>query len=176
MVTQLTQFADSSSGLGSLGIDGKAFIIQLVTFVLAYLVLRHWAFGPILKIMRERRNTIENGVKLGEKMKQEEAEAEVKIEKKLHEARAKADEILAGARDTSKQMVADAENDARAKAQGILDAAGERIEQETTQARRQLEKELVGLVSEVTGAVLEEKVDAKKDAALIERALKEVKA
>ena len=38
-----------------LGVDGKAFVIQLITFVLAYLVLRRYAFGPILKVLRERR-------------------------------------------------------------------------------------------------------------------------
>ena len=70
---QTTYVADSSSssGLGSLGIDGKAFIIQLVTFLLAFWVLKRWAFGPIIKIMDQRRKTIEDGVSLGEQMKKD---------------------------------------------------------------------------------------------------------
>ena len=35
-----------------------------------------------------------------------------------------------------------------------------------------LEKELVGLISDATEAIIEEKVDARKDAQIIERALK----
>ncbi len=73
MLQPLTHFGDSSYGLGALGVDGHAFIIQLITFVLAFLILRRYAFGPILKVLHERRETIENGVKLGEQMKQEEA-------------------------------------------------------------------------------------------------------
>src|SRR5580704_11336522 len=99
----ITTFGDSSSGLSALGVDGRAFLIQLITFILAYLVLRKWAFGPIIKILRERRETIENGVKLGEQMKKEEAEMEAKVEKALHDARAKADEIIASAQDTGRQ-------------------------------------------------------------------------
>ncbi len=44
--------------------------------------------------------------------------------------------------------------------------------EETEHARRKLEKDLVGLVSEATEAVVGEKVDAKKDAELIKKAMK----
>jgi len=63
------QFGDSSSGLGALGISGQAFLIQLVTFLLAFLVLRQWAFKPIVRLLRERRETIDRGVHLGNKCK-----------------------------------------------------------------------------------------------------------
>src|SRR5258708_7817319 len=92
-----TQFGDSSSGLGALGFDATAFLIQLITFVLAYLVLRRYAFGPIIKVLRERRETIEQGVKLGEQMQREKVELEAKVEQSLHEARQQADAIIAGA-------------------------------------------------------------------------------
>ena len=42
----------------------------------------------------------------------------------------------------------------------------------TARARKQLEGELAGLVADATEAVIDEKIDAKKDAQLIERALK----
>ncbi|HVI60742.1 MAG TPA: ATP synthase F0 subunit B, partial [Candidatus Saccharimonadales bacterium] len=75
MISAFTQFAaaENASGLGALGFDPKAFLIQLTTFVLAYLVLRRFAFGPITKLLDERRETIERGVKLGEDMQKEKA-------------------------------------------------------------------------------------------------------
>ena len=172
MLPSLLIFGDSSSGLGALGVDGRAFVIQLITFVLAYLALRHWAFGPIIKVLRERRDKIEQGVKLGEQMQKEKAELEDKVTKTLHETRQKADAIIAGAQDTAHQTVREAEDKARTKATGILEAAQSRIGQDTARARQQLEKELAGLVADATEAVIEEKVDAKKDAELIDRALK----
>src|SRR3954464_12210212 len=109
--------AESSSGLGALGVDGKAFLIQLITFVLAFLVLKRYAFKPILKVLAERRDTIEQGVKLGEEMQKERTRLQTQVEQKLHEARQKADEIIATAQDTSRQTVREAEDKARTKAE-----------------------------------------------------------
>ena len=165
--------AEEASGLGALGVDGGAFIVQLITFGLAFLVLRRYAFGPILKIMAERRETIEGGVRLGEEMRKEKAKLAGQVENALHQARQQADEIISQANDTSRQTIREAEEKAKAKAAGVLEAAESRIVQDTARARQQLEKELVGLISDTTEAVLGEKVDAKKDTQLIERALKE---
>lgn len=176
MITSLTYFADSSSGLGALGIDGKALIIQLITFVLAFLVLQKWAFKPILKIMNERHQTIENGVKLGEQMKKDEVAFEEKVAKELRAARVKADAILAEANEAARDTVREAEDKARDKAAGILKEADARIVTDTQRARKQLEGELVSLISDATETIIGEKVDAKKDAQLIERALQEQKA
>lgn len=170
--TLFTQFGDSSSGIGALGFDPKAFLIQLITFILAYLVLRRWAFGPITKLLNERRETIERGVKLGEDMQKEKAELEKQVEQKLHEARQEADQMVAGAQDTARETVREAEEKARTKADNIVSEAEGRIVTETARARQALEKEMAGLVAEATEAVIDEKVDTKKDAQLIERALK----
>ena len=173
MVALPVNFAESSSGLGALGIDGQAFLIQLVTFVLAFVVLKRYAFKPILKVLRERRETIESGVRLGEQMKKDQAALEAKVESALHEARIEADGIIASAQDSGRQAVREAEDKARAKAAGVIKEAEARIAQDTIRARQKLEGQLVGLVAEVSGAVIDEKVDAKKDVQLIERALKE---
>ncbi|MEK7594914.1 MAG: F0F1 ATP synthase subunit B [Patescibacteria group bacterium] len=172
MIQPITNFAESSSGLGALGVDGQAFVIQFITFVLAFLILKRFAFKPIIKVMAERREVIESGVKLGEEMKQERAKLDSEVEKALHEARQEADGIIAGAQDTGRQSVREAEDKAREKAAGILKEADSRIATDTARARKQLEKELVGLISDATEVIIDEKIDAKKDSALIERALK----
>lgn len=173
MISAVTQLADSSSGIGALGIDGKALVIQLVTFVLAFWLLQRLAFKPIIKIMNQRRKTIEEGVALGEQMKRDQAALETKVADTLTAARKEADGIIAGAQDTSRQTIREAEDKAREKAAGILAAADDRIASDTKRARKQLESELVGLISDATEAIIGEKVDAKKDAQLIERALTE---
>jgi F-type H+-transporting ATPase subunit b len=178
MITNFTQFAadSSSSGIGALGVDVGALLIQLVTFVLAFLVLKRFAFKPILKVLQERRDLIEQGVSLGEQMKKDQAELEATIAKELKNARKEADGIIAGAEETAKQTVRAAEDKARDKAAGILADADTRIAAETQRARKALEGELVNLISDATEAIIQEKVDAKKDAQLIDRALKGQKA
>lgn len=173
LVTTVTNFADSSSGLGSLGIDGKAFVIQLVTFLLAFWVLKRYAFGPIAKLMEQRRKTIEEGVSLGEQMKKDKAALEAKVAEELAKARTEADGIIAEANDAARQTVRDAEDKATAKAAVIVKEGQDRATAEMTRARKKLEGQIVGWVSDATEAIIGEKVDAKKDADIIDRALKE---
>jgi len=170
----VTQFAaeQQSAGLGALGVNGKAFLIQLITFVLTFWILKRFAFQPILRVLTERREIIEDGVRLGEEMQKEQAQLEQKIDAELRAARQKADEIVASSEDAGRQIAAEAEKKAQAKAAGILKQAESRIQQDTALARQKLEKELVGLISDATEAIIDEKVDAKKDSALIEKALK----
>lgn len=171
----LTNFAEeaSGSGIGALGVDGKALLIQLITFVLAILVLKKFAFKPIVKVLNERREIIETGVKLGEQMQKDKAELEAKVTESLRKARTEADKIVSEAQAAGRQVVQEAEDAARTKADGLIAQAGERIKQDTALARKKLEKDMASLVSEATEVIIHEKVDAKKDAALIDRALKE---
>ncbi|HET9722203.1 MAG TPA: F0F1 ATP synthase subunit B [Candidatus Saccharimonadales bacterium] len=172
MMNVITQFGDSSSGIGALGLNLSSFLIQLGTFIIAFLVLRKWAFKPILKVLNERRETIEQGVSLGEKMQKEQAEMEQKVVQALNQARQEADKIIADASDRGRQVIADAEAKAKEKSDNIITGAEERIDQNMKLARSKLEKELAGLVAEATEAIIDEKVDASKDAALINKALK----
>lgn len=167
---------ESPEGLGALGISGQAFLIQLITFVLVYLVLRKFAFGPIVKMLQERRELIESGVNLGDEMKVEKAQFEKKVAKDLAEARKKADEIMSDAQSNAKQTVRSAEEIAAAKAAAIVEEGKARGEQEVQRARKHMESELAGLVAEATEAIIGEKVDGAKDAQLIDTALKGAKA
>lgn len=173
MMQLLSTFGDSSSGLGALGFDGQAFLIQLITFILAFLVLQRFAFKPIIKILRERRETIESGVRLGEEMRKEREALEAKIADELHEARKQADSILADAQETAREISRDAESKARKKADIIVDEAKQRTDLDVARARKQLEKEVIALVADATEAIIDEKIDSTKDAQLIDKIMKE---
>jgi F-type H+-transporting ATPase subunit b len=163
-----TQFGDGSSGFGALGISGSALLIQLVTFILAFFILRRFAFKPILKVLNDRREAINKGINLGDEMQKQQKKLDETVTKSLREARNQADAARAAARDN--------EEKSRLKADAIIKEAEERIEQEAMRVRHELEKELVGLVSSATEVIIDEKVDATKDAKLIDRALKGQKA
>lgn len=169
----VTNFADTApDGISALGISGQALIVQLITFLLAYFVLRKYAFGPILKVLNERREVIEKGVKLGEDMQKERAVLDQKVADTLNTARRQADDIVSNANDVARDTQRAAEEKARLKAEAILQDASKRAEQEIVQMRSQLKKELITLVSDATETIINEKIDATKDASLIDRALK----
>ena len=41
--------ADGASGFGALGLDGRAFIVQLITFLLVFYILNKFVFGRVVK-------------------------------------------------------------------------------------------------------------------------------
>ena len=168
----LTQFGDSSSGIGALGVNVSAFVVQLLTFLLALWLLQRFAFKPILKVLTERRSLIENGVKLGEEMKKQQSALEQKTASVLHDARSKADAMLTQSEHQARQIIQTAEDKAREKSDAVVAEADGRIAQDVAKARRQLESEMINLVSEATEIIIHEKVDTKKDAALIQTALR----
>lgn len=160
-------------GSGVLGLDLGEFIIQLITFLIVFLALRQWAFKPILKMLEDRRKVIDSGISLGEKMMKEKEALDQKVSSELKKARAEADKIIASAHYEAKEAVHSAEEEARSRADALVKDAKEQIKLATQTERQKLEKEIIGLVSEVSEAVIGEKIDANKDAALIDKALRE---
>lgn len=164
--------AEGASGFGALGVSASAFVIQLITFALVFLVLKKFAFTPIVKILQERRKTIDEGVRAGQKMAEEQAKLEGEVAKAMQEARVEADKIIATGHKEAREILREAEKSAARKSDAMMADAEVRINEETERAKRKLEKDIVGLVSEATEAIVGKKVDPKTDAELINTILK----
>lgn len=162
-----------SSGIGALGINPGAFVIQLITFVLVFALLKKFAFGPIVKLLEERRKVIDDGVKLGQKLEKERAKLDGEITKVMRDARIEADKIISNGQKEAREIMREAEKSGQRKVETMLADAEARIAEETQQAKRRLENEIVGMVSDATEAIVGEKVDSVKDAKIIDKAMKE---
>lgn len=173
---QLTsQFAAEeagSSGFGALGIDFKAFLIQLITFVLVFLILRKYVFGRVVKLLDDRQKTIEEGVKLTADMNVARDKLQEEMTQSRQKARSEADKLLADAHEQAGATLKEAEDAAQRKVDAIMADAHKRIEEETHRARRKLEKDMVEMVIAATEIVAKEKIDPKKDHELIDKALR----
>lgn len=162
----------SASGISALGVSPSAFIIQLLTFVIVFLLLKKFAFGPITKLLIQRRQVIDDGVRMGIKMEKMRSKLDEDIAQTMKDARHEADQIIAGAHKEAREIMRDAEKSAQKKIDSMLEEGEARVREEAAQARKQIEKELVSLVSEATEAVVGVKVDDKRDAELVKKALK----
>ena len=172
-----TQDTSSTAGTehqekGILGLNGGAFVIQFVTFIFVFALLKKFAFNRIVKMLDERHKTIDDGVRMGVRMEQEKAKLDEDLAKVMRDARHEADEIIAAAHKDSREVLREAEKSGQRKAESIISEAEVRIEEDAKHARDKLEKELVGLVSEATETIVGEKVDAKRDADIVAKAMK----
>ncbi len=164
--------AEHAEESGILGFSLQSFIIQLVTFILVFALLKKFAFDRIVKMLDERHKVIDEGVRHGLAMQQEREKFEKDMSETARKARHQADEIIGDAQKEARDIVREAEKAAHTKSENILKDTEARIAEEAEQAKRRLEKDVASLVSEATEALVEEKVDAKKDANLIDKALK----
>lgn len=164
--------AEHAEESGILGFSPQAFIIQLVTFVIVFFLLKKFAFDKIVQMLDNRHKVIDEGVRHGQQMKAEREKFEKEISQTARNARHQADEIIGDAQKEAREIVREAEKAAHKKSEIILADAEARIGEEVAQAKRRVEKDVAELVSEATEAIVEEKVDAKKDAALIDKAIK----
>lgn len=166
-----TETAEKSSSL-PLGINGRTLLFQFITFVLVFVVLRRFAVKPIVRLLDQRHKTIDDGVRMGLTMEKEKAKFDRELDKVMRDARHEADEIIARAQKEARQIQREAEQTAKQKINAMFVDAEERLAEEAAQSKKNLEKDLIKMVSDVTEAIVGEKVDSKRDADLVKKAMK----
>ena len=149
-------------------------IWTLVCFGVTFFVLKKLAFGPIQKIIDERRQRIRESLGEADRARDEARRLLEEHRALMHEARGQAEEILSEAR-----RVGDAQRDRlreelEAERQRRIEDTRKQVEAETRRALEQLRKEVAELTvvatSRVTGKVLDEK-DHRR---LIDEAIREL--
>lgn len=159
---------------GTLGLNGKLFLAQLINFAVLAVALWYLLFKPLTKYMEERAAQIAEGLnnarKLEEKLKAIEAERQSAILKAEGEGRA----LVVVAQEQAARLLEKAHTDAAAmmmETRARLDREAEQSKQKALLEIRNQAADLIVLAAE---KVLHERIDATADKKLIERALKEV--
>ena len=140
------------------GFDTKIFLSQVISFVIVALVLRQFAYKPILAVLEERRQRIAEGLLNAEKIKQQLAEAEQRHAEILAKANAQAQKMIDEARESSAHIAERKQQEAVVAAEQIMAKAREAsvIEHEKvmTELKRELGRLVVNTTAKVTGKVL----------------------
>ncbi len=179
MIEILTILASTETaepqGIAALGLNFWTIIAQGATFLVFFLIIKKFAFGKIVDTLETRRKTIESSLDKAEELNKQNEEAEKRVNELLGEARKESEEIINKSREEAGAIVADAESSAVTKAEKIVADGKLQIEAEVIKAREALKKETLELVAVATSTLLEEKIDVKKNEALIKKALEESK-
>lgn len=158
--------------LNNLGINVKLLIAQIINFLVLLFVLYKFAYGPILKMLNDRTNKIEKGLKDAEASQQKLAEIEAKEKEVLKKAREEAQKIITKAEETAKKSKEEIALEAKAQAGKILADAEKKINEEKNKMLGEVKSEVAQLVVLATEKIIAEKVDSAKDKELIAKAIK----
>lgn len=155
--------------LTSFGIDGKLFLAQLINFGLLLLVLWKFAYKPLLKMMEERTEKIESGLKNAEKMELAAKNAEVEFEKRVTEAKREAQNIIKEAEDFGKKLKQEITESAEQEKEKIIVSGKKAVEQEKEKSLAEIKKKTAELVITATEKILEENIDKEKNKKIVEK-------
>ncbi len=158
-------FADIGSGLG---INAIAFLSQLISFGIVFVILWKWAFPVIIKTLDKRQEVIREGVENAERARHDLAEATARVEQVLAEARKQGQETIAQATKAAEREANRIEEEARARAAQIEEQQIERIRQEAARARAEISRLVVNLSISAASKVISKSVDSSDNRRLVE--------
>jgi F-type H+-transporting ATPase subunit b len=146
-------------------------IWTIVAFLITFFVLRKYAFGPIQRMLDERREQIRNSIEQADHARDEARRLLEEHRALMKEARGEAEQILAEARHTREAMEKRMREETEAERQRRLEETRREIAAETARALDQIRAEVADLTLEATSIVVGKKLDPETDRELISEAL-----
>lgn len=157
------------------GIEWKTLLAQVVNFLIVMVVLYKFAYQPILKLLRERTEKIDHGLKTAEKIEAQMSQLEQTKKKITLKAKEQAQKILKQAEKQGQEQSALIITQAKKEAQSIM----QKTEKEVAAARAELitesQKDFATIVYQSLNKIIPQKLTSQDDLQLIEKTVAEVK-
>ena len=140
------------------GWNWKLFLAQVVSFCIVALLLRRFAYKPILAVLEDRRRKIEEGQLNAEKIRKELAEAEKRYQEIVGKANADAQRMIDEARESATHLSERKQQEAIVAAEQIVakakEAAALEHERQMQTLKRELGRLVIDTTAKVTGKIL----------------------
>ncbi|MCK5815664.1 MAG: F0F1 ATP synthase subunit B [Flavobacteriaceae bacterium] len=151
------------------------FFWQVILFVLLLILLKKFAWEPILTAINDREEGIKNALISAEEAKKEMQNIQADNERILKEARAERDGMVKDARIIKEKMLVDAKEESKAEATKIIAQAQAAIESEKQAAIVDLKNQVAELSIGIAEKVIrKELANDKEQSKLVAELLKEV--
>jgi F-type H+-transporting ATPase subunit b len=146
-------------------------IWTIVFFLIVFFGLKRYAFGPIQRMLDERREQVRRTIEEADNARDEARSLLEEHRKLMSQARSEAEEILAEARRTREAMERRMREETEAERQRRLEDTRREIAAETARALEQIRAEVADLTVEAASIVVGKKLDAERDRELISDAI-----
>jgi F-type H+-transporting ATPase subunit b len=160
-------------GLKELGFSVPTLIAQLVNFGLILILLRMFAYKPIMNMMDARSAKIKESLEQAERIKQQASVAEQETAKKIEEAGREARALVNQAMTSAENVRQKALAETKADAEKLIEQARGQIGQERDEAIGELRKEFADLTVMAAEKVIKRSLDKEAQRELIDQVLKD---
>jgi F-type H+-transporting ATPase subunit b len=152
------------------------FIWQTIIFVGLVLLLKKFAWKPILDAVNEREEGIKNALLSADNARKEMQNLQADNQRILQEARLERDAMLKDAREIKEKMVSDAKNEAQVQGLKMIEQAKVAIETEKNSAMAELKLQVSTLSIEIAEKLLKDELSNKEaQVKLVEKMLGDAK-
>ena len=147
-----------------------------IAFLFILLILRKFAWRPILTFLKEREFSIENALQAAEKARKEMSKLQLDNEKIIAEAKNERDKIIKEARDAKESIIEEATEKAVNESKKLIEKARISIQNEKINAMKEIKNQVTILSVEIAAKILQKKLSADKEQQeLIEKSLRDIK-
>ncbi len=157
-----------------LSFDPGMAVWSIIVFVLLLLVLRAFAWKPILQALQQREAFIRDALDQAKKDRQEAERNLKKHAAELKRARDEAEAIVAGGRRDAEVVRLKIKEEAENEAEAILERAKRDIDLARTTAIKEIYEVGAELATRAAGKILRREVDAKEHERLIAESIEEL--
>ena len=154
--------------------DPGLYIWTILVFVVLLILLKKYAWGPLLRALEERQESIRQSLDDAEAAKTELERVQQESEAIVRKARVQADAIISETRADGAKLREDLRQQAQTEAQSILQNAERQIQLETDRAVSQIREEAVDLSLMIASKLIRRNLTKADNEALIDDALKQV--
>ncbi len=162
--------------LKNFGVDWKLLLAQLINFAILFVVLRKFAYKPIVGMLRKRREDIEKGISFTKEAEENLKSAGEKECQIIEQAKEQALGIVDESQNIAKEKKEEAIKETVKKAEAIISDAKKSAELEKAKMGEIVYQDAENLIKRGLEKVLLKMSAKERDKALIEEALKELKA
>ncbi|MBC8643476.1 F0F1 ATP synthase subunit B [Flavobacterium lindanitolerans] len=147
-----------------------------IIFIVFFILLRKFAWKPILGAVKGREESINNALASAEAARKEMQNLTADNERILHEARMERDALLKEAREMRDKMIADSKHEAQIQGERMIEQAKTAIEAEKNAAMAELKSQVSSLSLEIAEKLLKDELSNKEaQTKLVEKMLGDVK-
>jgi F-type H+-transporting ATPase subunit b len=135
----------------------------LIAFIIVFIILRKFAWKPILNSLHEREENIAQSIATAQQVRAEMAQLKAENENLLAKAREERAMMIKDAKDTGDKMISDAKERAKTEYDRIMRDANAAIEQQKMAALTDVKNQVGNLVIEVAEKVLRRELSNKAE-------------
>ncbi|OGL96220.1 ATP synthase F0 subunit B [Candidatus Uhrbacteria bacterium RIFOXYA2_FULL_41_8] len=159
---------------GQFGLNGQIFAAQIINFLIVLIILWKFVYNPIVKMLDQRSEKIEQSMKHADEIEKRVALIEKERDQVITQAQKQAQEIIEKAHAQGETRQDEIILAAKREVERVIAKGKDQLADEKTIMIKEMKKEIVDLAMKATTRILRDQVDEVKSKSLAEETIRKL--